>query len=314
MYAVAAEGTASEGTSLLTLQQRLEVAPATTSPPDAKEGGASRPAPMYTRPILPLTRPVRPFLHPLRPTPSRRPARLPPPHPLHPPSPLDELPPEMRPYSVRFAAGGALLAVGMEDGALLLFAREEGGARWSLKWRQRAHTKELKDSCFSADASRLCTVAPDGQCLAWSLSSAGALAEPPAVVAQPSFWWHNTFASQKRGRGGRKKSSAAQWRCVALGPAGGAAQQLFGALNHMGGPGWVARCELARHTVQGYVRVSSSPLTALALSADGALVSVGTSEGELVVLKVCRANAVPLGARMRLSVCRACCVCSSLLS
>ena len=136
------------------------------------------------------------------------------------------------------------------------------------------------------DASLLCTVAPDGQCLVWSLGKGGGLAGEPAAVAQPTFLMHRMFSSQKSSRNKRKKPTGAQWRCVALGPAGGPVQHLFGALNHAGGPGWVARCELERRTVQGYVRVSSSPVTALALSSDGALVSVGTSEGELAVLQV----------------------------
>lgn len=57
----------------------------------------------------------------------------------------EELPLELRPYCIRFAGNGQLLAVGMEDGGLLLFGLEDGTSRWSLKWRQRAHTKELKD-------------------------------------------------------------------------------------------------------------------------------------------------------------------------
>jgi hypothetical protein len=82
------------------------------------------------------------------------------------------------PYSVRIAANGALIAVGLEDGTLLLFApaelhsasslvsaalagkrspAEAPTLRWQLLWRRREHSKELRDACFSADNGTLST-------------------------------------------------------------------------------------------------------------------------------------------------------------
>ena len=175
----------------------------------------------------------------------------------------------------------------MEDGALLLFGRSSGqretaaAAAWALRWKHKAHAKELKDCAFAADGTRLCTVAPDGQCLSWVLSGGGARTGEPTSVAQPSFYWHR----EKK----KRKNMGAQWRCIAMGEGGdakggGPVGLLFGALNHAGGPGWVARCELEGASCQAYVKVSPNPLTALALAADGGLVAVGTSEGELFVL------------------------------
>ena len=98
-----------------------------------------------------------------------------------PPGPPDELPKDEKPYSVSLGAGGARLAVGMEDGSLLLFAAGEEG--WRLCWRQKRHAKEVRDACFSHDGSTLCTVAPDGQCLIWPLEESGQLAE-----GRPAAW------------------------------------------------------------------------------------------------------------------------------
>jgi len=191
----------------------------------------------------------------------------------------DEGPPlSQRPYVVRFSPDGAQLAVGMEDGGLFLFGRDADSGRWSPRWRRKVHGKEIKGCAFSADGVWLCTAAPDSKCLAWALGDDGVLAGEPSTVAQPSFFWHKEKAN--------RRTKGAQWRCIAVGdaPVGGASPLLFGALNHVGGPGWVARCELKGGSCEAYTKVASSPLTALALAADGAFVAVGTSEGELFVL------------------------------
>lgn len=192
----------------------------------------------------------------------------------------DEVPKEERPYCVSLDGRGERLVVGMEDGSVLLFDAVQGGAGWTLRWREKKHTKEVKSCCFSAAGDMLCTVAPDGQCLIWPLGGGGALTEPPTALAQPPFTMHKMFASEKQAR---KK---AHWRCVRLrGASGGGAPSLFAAINHQGGPGWVVRASLAPARVEQCAKAGSSPVTALDVSADGSLVAAGTSEGELIVMQ-----------------------------
>jgi len=166
----------------------------------------------------------------------------------------------------------------MENGALILYARDADSGAYVERWRRKAHKKEVKDVAFGAGGGLLCSVAPDYQCLAFALGPSGALTGEPSAVAQPSFRFYRENKYNK-GKG-------AQWRCIAVGePAGGGASPLlFGALNHVGGPGWVARCALNGGSCEAYSQVASSPLTALALAANGSHVAVGTSDGELIVL------------------------------
>eukprot|EP00966_Prymnesium_polylepis_P153876 3553151-Prymnesium_polylepis.2 len=189
-----------------------------------------------------------------------------------------DLPVELIPYSARFSPDGSLVAVGMENGALILYARDADSGAYVERWRRKAHKKEVKDVAFGAGGGLLCSVAPDYQCLAFALGPSGALTGEPSAVAQPSFRFYRENKYNK-GKG-------AQWRCIAVGePAGGGASPLlFGALNHVGGPGWVARCALNGGSCEAYSQVASSPLTALALAANGSHVAVGTSDGELIVL------------------------------
>ena len=195
----------------------------------------------------------------------------------------DEVPKEERPYCVSLDGKGERLVVGMEDGSVLLFDAikgEAGGAAWTLRWREKHHTKEVKSCCFSADGDTLCTVAPDGQCLIWPLGGGGSLTEPPTALAQPPFTMHKMFATEKQ------KKKKAHWRCVRMsGVSGGGAPNLFAAINHTGGPGWVVRASLAPARVEQCAKAGSSPVTALDVSADGSLVAAGTSEGELIVMQ-----------------------------
>jgi len=191
-------------------------------------------------------------------------------------SPEEKGGPAALPYKVSFSPNGTLLAVGMEDGGVYVFCLE--AASWRLRWQQKAHSKEVKDCAFTADGSLLCTLAPDGVCLAWPLASGGARAAAPSPVAQPSFWLHQLT---HRPSNKRKRQAGAQWRSVAL-PA--SAPLLFGALNHTGGPGWVARCELRGLTCEAYARLAASPVTAIALDSAASIVAAATSEGELFVL------------------------------
>ena len=153
---------------------------------------------------------------------------------------------------------------------------------WNLLWRSTLHRKEVKAMCFTPDSSFLVTAASDGQCLLWPAadaakhaSSRASLAVPtspePTPVPPPPFTMHNAFG------GGSKKSKqkGGQWRCLAIPSESTGGVPLIGVLNHQGGPGWVARYTLG--TSKGpvgarlgkYVKVSSSPLTALDVSADG---------------------------------------------
>ena len=56
------------------------------------------------------------------------------------------------------------------------------------------------------------------------------------------------------------------WRCAAIGAAADGTPLLFAAINHAGGPGWLARIPLgggaATATVQAYAKVARAPLTA----------------------------------------------------
>ena len=193
----------------------------------------------------------------------------------------------MAPTTVSLDGRGEKLAVGMEDGSVLLFDAAQGGgagAAWTLRWREKHHSKEVKSCCFSADGDSLCTVAPDGQCLIWPLKlgggTGGALTQPPTALAQPPFTMHKMLSSQKQ------KNKKAQWRCVCM--SAGGAPTLFAAINHTGGPGWVVRASLAPARVEQYAKAGSSPVTALDVSADGSLVAAGTSEGELIVMQATR--------------------------
>jgi hypothetical protein len=184
----------------------------------------------------------------------------------------------------------------MEDGALCLFGCH--GGHYELLWRRRAHQKELREICFAPSSALVCTAAADGQCLCWRLDTdAGPLPEP-TPISQPSFRMHRLMRSASSRS--KRRSSAAQWRCIALPePSAVSAasrwgwplcaarpQLLLGALNHAGGPGWVARCDLSSGRVLAYARASANPLTALAAALEHLvpLVCVGSSEGELIVL------------------------------
>jgi len=200
----------------------------------------------------------------------------------------DEVPKEERPYCVSLDGQGERLVVGMEDGSVLLFEASKGGgagggaggAGWTLRWRERKHSKEVKSCCFSAEGDTLCTVAPDGQCLLWPLDGGGLPSKPPTALAHPPFTMHKMLASEKQ------KKKRAQWRCVRMSAGGGGgAPRLFAAINHQGGPGWVVRASLAPARVEQYAKAGSAPVTALDVSADGSLVAAGTSEGELIVLQ-----------------------------
>jgi hypothetical protein len=203
-----------------------------------------------------------------------------------------ELPPELRAYSVCLSASGRRLAVGMEDGALLLFDRVSSGgagaAEWELARRARVHEKEIKSMCFAPTDDALCTAAPDSRCLWWQLVGGAAEAPAPKEIARPAFRLFNMMGGG--GSKGRRKNAGPQWRCVAM-PMGASQQSgrgapphpLFAVLNHAGGPGWVCRCDTLKGCVSKYVKAGSSMLTALAVPDGGAIAVVGSSEGELLV-------------------------------
>ena len=93
-----------------------------------------------------------------------------------------------------------------------------------------------------------------------------------------------------RGRGGKRRVIVPEWRCAAIGAAADGTPLLFAAINHAGGPGWLARIPLgggaATATVQAYAKVARAPLTAIdvASPARGGIVAVGTNDGEAIVL------------------------------
>ena len=214
-----------------------------------------------------------------------------------------ELPPALKAYSVALAPGGSLLAVGMEDGALLLFGRAEphDGA-WTRLCRAHHHTKEIKSMAFSPSGATLASAAPDGKCLLWhapaptvarevALSGGAAHLAEPYPAAKPAFSLFKmlpTLYGKRSGGRKPKKDVGAQWRCVAM-PSeppkrGSAPVALYGALNHQGGPGWVCRCDAATGKYRSHIFATSSCLTTIAVAADASIVVVGSSEGELIVL------------------------------
>lgn len=222
-------------------------------------------------------------------------------------TPSSELPPAFRAYAVCLDPTGKRLAVGMEDGSLLVFlcggggggGGGEGGPQpWVLARRAAAHTKELKSMAFSYEGSTLCTCAPDGRALLWDTSSvAPSAASPtgeirnlpaPIEVTRPAFRLFNLFGGKKQPSRGRKKDLSAQWRCVAM-PAGRpakgsrAAPPLFAALNHPGGPGWLVRADSKSGRVRAWGKACASMVPTLAVSDDGSLIVAGNSEGELLV-------------------------------
>ncbi|EOD16239.1 hypothetical protein EMIHUDRAFT_451505 [Emiliania huxleyi CCMP1516] len=87
-------------------------------------------------------------------------------------------------------------------------------------------------------------------------------------LPEPAFRWHN-FVTPAPKRRGKPLPKTAAWRCVLMAEGSSSGASLFGALNHAAGVG----------------HVTPNRLTALALSADGALLAAGTNEGELHVLQ-----------------------------
>ena len=220
-----------------------------------------------------------------------------------------DLPPELRAYAVCLDPTGMRLAVGMEDGALLIFAKSgsklgDGALPWALVRRVAAHKKELKSMAFSYDGAILCTCAPDGQALLWDTRAipgapeAGATggvatAPPPGLaapiaLAKPAFRLFNFFGgASSSGRRGKKRDMSPQWRCVAMPSAPPASSRastpLFAALNHPGGPGWIVRADTGTGQVRAYRRACSSMVPTIAVSEDGKVMVAGNSEGELLV-------------------------------
>ena len=245
------------------------------------------------------------------------------------------LPNAFKPYHVCFSPDGKLLAVGMEDGALLLFGAsslivaaaiagkeaaadsaivdvtaEASAARdarpWTLLWRSRQHSKELKAAAFAPDGSLLLTAAPDGKCLAWALdgvpaaataaaaasaaavaaasaaaAAAGVVAAPePRELVPPKFSLFKLCGGG--GGGGKRRKPVPQWRSLAIPLEGGtkrAPAPLFGAVNF--GAGWVVRCDVRSGRSTSYVKIGSAPLTTLACSSDGRMVAAGDNDGAL---------------------------------
>lgn len=150
---------------------------------------------------------------------------------------------------------------------------------------------------FSYDGSALGTCAPDGRALVWDTSAVlpdGAPAgevrslPQPVEVARPAFRLFNLLGGKKQPARGKKRDLSAQWRCVAM-PAGlppraarGAPSPLFAALNHPGGPGWLARADSRTGRVRAYAKACNAMVPAIAVSDDAKLVVAGNSEGELL--------------------------------
>jgi hypothetical protein len=245
------------------------------------------------------------------------------------------LPNAFKPYHACFSPDGKLLAVGMEDGALLLFGAsslivaaaiagkeaaadsavvdvtaEASAARdarpWTLLWRSRQHSKELKAAAFAPDGSLLLTAAPDGKCLAWALdgvpaavtaaaaacaaavaaasaaaAASGVVAAPaPREIVPPKFSLFKLCGGG--GGGGKRRKPVPQWRSLAIPLEGGtkrAPAPLFGAVNF--GAGWVVRCDVRSGRSTSYVKIGSAPLTTLACSSDGRMVAAGDNDGAL---------------------------------
>ena len=107
-------------------------------------------------------------------------------------------------------------------------------------------------------------------------------------MAQPAFRWHN-FVTPAPKRRGKPLPKTAAWRCVLMAEGSSSGASLFGALNHAAGVGHVLRAAVPRGgsgaRVERWAKVTPNRLTALALSADGALLAAGTNEGELHVLQ-----------------------------
>ena len=207
----------------------------------------------------------------------------------------EELPAERKPYVVALSPTGNLLAVGMEDGALLIFglSKAKGGGLndWSLITRAKSHTKEIKSLCFSYSGATLATAAPDGQCLLWQAPPAtGGTMPEPKPVSRPRFWFAGPNQKPRKNASAKKKADAllTQWRCVAMPSDPPKSSRgrllLYGALNHAGGPGWVAKCDATSGRWQAKGKASNSMLTTLAVSPDGRLVVTGSSEGELICM------------------------------
>lgn len=245
------------------------------------------------------------------------------------------LPNAFKPYHACFSPDGKLLAVGMEDGALLLFGAsslivaaaiagkeaaadsavvdvtaEASAARdsrpWTLLWRSRQHSKELKAAAFAPDGSLLLTAAPDGKCLAWALdgvpaavtaaaaacaaavaaasaaaAASGVVAAPaPREIVPPKFSLFKLCGGG--GGGGKRRKPVPQWRSLAIPLEGGTKRSpapLFGAVNF--GAGWVVRCDVRSGRSTSYVKIGSAPLTTLACSSDGRMVAAGDNDGAL---------------------------------
>ena len=203
-----------------------------------------------------------------------------------------ETPPERVPYVVGLDGGGGRLAVGMEDGAVVMLrAAVADGGGWSQLWREKKHKKEVRCCLFTADGGTLATLSTDALLL-WPVTAAGAhRGGPPRAVAPPAFTLFKALGGGSvRGRGGKRRVIVPEWRCAAIGAAADGTPLLFAAINHAGGPGWLARIPLgggaATATVQAYAKVARAPLTAIdvASPARGGIVAVGTNEGEAIVL------------------------------
>eukprot|EP00962_Isochrysis_galbana_P032814 scaffold10856_cov100-Isochrysis_galbana.AAC.10 len=229
-------------------------------------------------------------------------------------------------YSVALSPCGSMVAIGVDDGTLILLRRtataggfgaaggsavahEAGGAAgggpaagctwtgaggWVESFRAKQHARDLKSLAFSHDGACVATAADDAHCLIWP-TAAAAVAPTPAAVPQPRFVLHNLVTPVPTRRGKPLPRTAA-WRCIAMGPppaepgAHAAGGLLYGALNHAAGVGWLARVGVAAGgtaaRMLAHVKVTPHRLTSVALSADGVIVAAGTNEGEVVLLQV----------------------------
>ena len=163
-----------------------------------------------------------------------------------------------------------LLAVGMEDGGLVLFKRESEGGAFSYLWRERQHQKDLKQIAFSANGELVATAAADNKCLLWTIGEGGQLQGTPKEVSKAPL--------------GGKAADKGQWRTLSLvQEEPKSTRPMFAAVNATPrGPGLAVGCCTLSGTITNHTQVASSPITAMGASPDGGLLAYGDSEGTVV--------------------------------
>ena len=156
-----------------------------------------------------------------------------------------ETPPERVPYVVGLDGGGGRLAVGMEDGAVVMLrAAVADGGPWSQLWREKKHKKQER-SRFTPRGRHPATLSTDALLL-WPNRpppARTAAARPRRRQPPPAFRCSRLSAAAACGPR-RQASRHRAGGCAAIGAAADGTPLLFAAINHAGGPGWLARIPL----------------------------------------------------------------------